>query len=167
MTDETNKPEWKLSRPESPTPGEGVGASEQKEQEPSKENTTESADLKTKEIAPGIKPSPRRPTRTTTPIPQVRDEIAVRIEKILEDGVGDAFSRLSPVAKQEFKLKGEQTAIAIRDLLKASHIQIKKIFRLIFEWLKVLPGINHFFLEQEAKIKADRIIAIHDQLKKQ
>lgn len=94
-------------------------------------------------------------------IPQLRDEVTVRIEKILEDGVGDAYSRLSPVAKQEFKLKGEQTSRKIRDLLKSSHLHIKKIFRLILEWLKMLPDINRFFLEQEAKIKADRIISLH------
>lgn len=94
-------------------------------------------------------------------IPQVRDEITVRIEKILEDGIGDAYNRLSPVAKQEFKLKGEQTARKIRDLLRSSHVKIKKIFRLILEWLKMLPGINKFFLEQEAKIKTDRIITAH------
>jgi hypothetical protein len=26
------------------------------------------------------------------------------------------------------------------------------------QWLKLLPGVNRFFLEQEAKIKTDRII---------
>ena len=79
----------------------------------------------------------------------------------MEDGIGDAFNRLSPTARQEFKLKGEQTAIKIRTLLKSSHIKVKKIFQLIFEWLKLLPGVNRFFLEQEAKIKTDHIITLH------
>ena len=29
---------------------------------------------------------------------------------------------------------------------------------LIREWLKVIPGINKFFLEQTVKIKTDKII---------
>lgn len=89
-----------------------------------------------------------------------RDEMAVKVERIMEEGLKDSFSRLSPVAQQEFKLKGEQTAVKIRELLKSAHVQAKKIFRLILEWLKMLPGINRFFLEQEAKIKTDRIIAL-------
>ncbi len=100
----------------------------------------------------------RRKPRPT--LPQVRDEVTVKIEKILEEGVGDAYSRLSPVAKQEFKLKGEEVARQIRDLVKGAHVKVKKVFQLILEWLKMLPGINRFFLEQEAKIKTDRILSI-------
>lgn len=97
--------------------------------------------------------------RPTLP-PAAKDEVIVRIEKILEENLNDSYQRLSPVAKQEFKLKGEQTAAQVRDLLRDSHIKVKKILRLIFDWLRMLPGINHFFLEQEAKIKTDRIIAL-------
>jgi len=55
----------------------------------------------------------------------VRDEVSVKIEKILEEGLEDAYQRLSPIAKQEFKLKGEQTALKIRDLLRDTHIKVK------------------------------------------
>ena len=100
----------------------------------------------------------RRPKQMA--IPQMRDEVTLKIEKIMEDGIGDAFGRLSPVAQQEFKLRGEETARTIRELLNSTHVKVKKIFQLILEWLKMLPGINHFFLEQEAKIKTDRILAV-------
>ena len=62
--------------------------------------------------------------------------------------------------REEFKLKGEQAASQIRELLKSAHIKVKKILRLILDWLRMLPGVNHFFLEQEAKIKTDKIIAL-------
>ena len=93
--------------------------------------------------------------------PVIADPLTQKIEKILEENVGDAYSRLSPIAKQEFKLKGEKVADKISILLKSTHIKVKKIFQLILEWLRFLPGVNHFFLEQEAKIKTDRIIALH------
>lgn len=112
-----------------------------------------------------VQPAPRKnslPKRHTGVVP-VRDPVAQKIEKILEDNVGDAYSRLSPIAKQEFKMKGEVTARKIAELLKGTHIQVKKIFHLILEWLKMLPGVNRFFLEQEAKIKTDRIIALHNR----
>jgi len=94
-----------------------------------------------------------------THIPNRQDPQIQQIEKILEQGLGDAYSRLSPIAKQEFKLKGEQTAIKINELLKATHVKVKKILKLIVEWLKLLPGVNRFFLEQEAKIKTDQILS--------
>lgn len=96
-------------------------------------------------------------------IPQAKDEIAVKIEKILEDGLGDAYQRLSPIAKQEFRIKGEKTAVKISELLRSTHVKVKKILRLIIEWLKILPGINRFFLEQEAKIKTDKIIELKNK----
>lgn len=107
-------------------------------------------------------PAPRIivPKKRPAPVLPMRDEMTVKIEKIMEEGLGDAFQNLSPVAKEEFKLKGEKAAGQIRQMLNSAHIKIKKIFRLIYEWLKILPGINRFFLEQEAKIKADKIIAL-------
>lgn len=96
-------------------------------------------------------------------IPQVRDAVTLRVEKIMEEGIADAYARLSPVQQQEFKIKGEETAIKIRDLLRATHVKVKKVFQLILEWLRMLPGINRFFLEQEAKIKTDRITALDKQ----
>lgn len=100
-------------------------------------------------------------TKKQTPrIPNVRDEFTVRVEKIMEEDLTDAFKSLSTIKKQEFKIKGEETAYQIRELLNKTHVKIKKIFKLILEWLLLLPGINRFYLEQEAKIKADKILAL-------
>lgn len=106
------------------------------------------------------KPKKQKPTH----IPQMRDEITVQVEKILEDGLADAYKELTPLQQQELKIQGEKTAIEIRKLLKGTHVKIKKIFLLIVEWLKILPGVNRFFIEQEAKIKADKIVALKDHL---
>lgn len=97
-----------------------------------------------------------------TIIPQVRDDLMIKVETILEEGLKEAFQELTPVQRQEFKIKGEETAFQVRDLLKATHVKVKSIFRLILEWLKMLPGINRFFLEQEAKIKADKILSLKE-----
>ncbi len=93
-------------------------------------------------------------------IPQVKDPVTVQIEQIMEEGLGDAYSELTPVQKQEFKIKGEETAWEIRKILGKTRIKFKEIFKLVIEWLKMLPGVNRFFMEQEAKIKVDRIIAL-------
>ncbi len=102
----------------------------------------------------------RKPKQS--PIPTVRDELTVKIEHVMQAGLEDAFRELSVVKQQEFKVKGEETARAIRQLLRSTHVKIKKIFALLMEWLKLLPGINRYYLEQEAKIKADRIMGLKD-----
>lgn len=105
------------------------------------------------------------PTTPVRPIPQVRDELAVQIEKIMEENLGDVYSALTPVQKQQFKIKGEETANKIKHIIETTTAKLGKIVKLIFEWLKILPGINHFFLEQEAKIKAEKIITLGEQKK--
>ncbi|MCX6781984.1 MAG: hypothetical protein NTW66_02610 [Candidatus Magasanikbacteria bacterium] len=108
----------------------------------------------------GILPKPKQSRRAATMPPMPRDELTKQVEKVLSEGLKDAFEKLPPIAQQEFKLKGEQTAVKIRELLRSAKIKVKKIFRLIIEWLMLLPSINHFFLEQEAKIKTDKIIEL-------
>ncbi|PIT86178.1 MAG: hypothetical protein COU33_04585 [Candidatus Magasanikbacteria bacterium CG10_big_fil_rev_8_21_14_0_10_43_6] len=99
-----------------------------------------------------------------THIPQVRDALTVEVEQLLSEGLDDVYKELTPIQQQEFKIKGEKTALEIRQLLKGTHVRVKKIFFLIVEWLKLLPGLNRFFLEQEAKIKADKIFALKDRI---
>ncbi len=125
-------------------------------------------EIKDRQEKPGTETDQRKlrkmPAKRPSLPPPVKDETVIKIEKILEDGLNDSYQRLSPIAKQEFRIKGEQTAAQIRDLLKGTHVKIKKILRLIFDWLRMLPGINHFFLEQEAKIKTDKIMALKNKL---
>lgn len=104
---------------------------------------------------------PSKIKKVAPAIPQVQDEVSIKIEKILESGLADEYTKLSPIAKQEFKIKGEETTAKIRELLRDTHIKVKNIFYLIVEWLRILPGINKFFLEQEAKIKTDAIIELN------
>jgi len=82
------------------------------------------------------------------------------IEAVLEEGLGDLYFSLSPEKQQVFKAQGEQTAKKIIVLMETAKITFRKVFNLIKKWLKIIPGLNRFFVEQEAKIKADRIIEI-------
>lgn len=83
-----------------------------------------------------------------------------QIEKILEKNLEDVYLNM-PLAKQrEFKIAGEQAARAINTLLNQAKTGLKKIIDLIKKWLLIIPGVNKFFLEQEAKIKTDEIIKL-------
>ena len=80
------------------------------------------------------------------------------IDKILADGLGDIFLKMSPVQQKEFQIKGEETVKKINLLLNEARVSVSKIVELIKKWLKLIPGVNKFFLEQETKLKVDKII---------
>lgn len=155
MTPETIEQNLKLPTPEMPAT---ENMDEQvSEQEMPLESSPEQSPMDERAV-PIRQPAP---FQAVAPTPRQMDELMARVEKILEDDLGEAYNKLSPIAKQEFKVKGEQTATKIRQLMKDSTLKVKKIFKLILDWLKLLPGINRFFLEQEAKIKTDRLIELH------
>lgn len=92
------------------------------------------------------------------PVPvQVKDALAEQIEDVLEEDMTDLFLTMSPADQQKFKEKGEETVSQIREMIAKAHLKTKKVFHLIKSWLKLIPGVNRFFLEQEAKIKTDKI----------
>ena len=162
-----DKPIEQKARPETSSevvaPPEELDLKLEKENEIEELRNKEIEKLKSEKQAGPQKPRPILKPRPAMPIP-VKDAVMVKIEKIMEEGLNDSYQRLSPVAKQEFKLKGEQAASQIRELLKSARVKVKKILRLILDWLRILPGVNHFFLEQEAKIKTDKIIALKNKV---
>ncbi len=86
-----------------------------------------------------------------------------QIESVLETGLAEVYSKMPPEKQKEFRKAGEETATKISQLLGAAKIKTQKIFELIINWLKIIPGVNRFFLEQEAKIKADRILGLKNR----
>jgi len=110
-------------------------------------------------------------TVTVSPLPtqaQVvaleKDQATVEVESILEDGLKDIYGKLPDELKPVFKQKGEETARAISEMVKKASVKIGEIMKLILSWLKIIPGVNRFFLEQEAKIKADRIVLLTKEI---
>ncbi len=89
-----------------------------------------------------------------------RADRARQIDDILAADLGDIFLSLTPDKQQEFKKTGEETVREINNLLDKARVNLGRIITLIRKWLSIIPSINRFFLEQEAKIKADRIIKL-------
>jgi hypothetical protein len=92
-----------------------------------------------------------------------KDPELLAIELILAEGLEHFFISLNRQKQLDFKAAGEATAQKIKQLIHRGRYRIKDIISLIIIWLTTLPGINKFFLEQEAKIKADRIIHYYDK----
>lgn len=94
--------------------------------------------------------------RTAEPV--VKSPAQQEIEAILAEDLDSVYSSLPRPIQEEFKVKGEETANKIVLMLQKTKVKVQVIINLIRQWLKIIPGINRFFLEQEAKIKADKII---------
>lgn len=83
-----------------------------------------------------------------------------QIDKILAEGLNDVFLTMKPEEQEKFKKEGEKTVKKINELLAHAKVKLNKIINLIRRWLKLIPKVNKHFLEQEAKIKADRIMKL-------
>lgn len=80
------------------------------------------------------------------------------IEGILEEDLGFIYEELPPYMQKDFKEKADIAALEIEKLLQKAKVNIRKVVKIIIQWLRIIPGINKFYLEQEAKIKADKIL---------
>lgn len=105
-------------------------------------------------IAPTAAPTP------ATIAPVQKSESLTRIESVLEEDLIDLYAQLPSDKQAEFKRVGEDTARKIDILLAQAKVQVKKILKLITQWLRIIPGVNTYFLEQEAKIKTDKLLAL-------
>jgi hypothetical protein len=85
------------------------------------------------------------------------------IDSILSEGLNEVFLKMSPQEQANFKKVGEETVVKINKLLLETKVKVNKIVALIRKWLKLIPGVNKFFLEQEVKIKADKIMRIKNK----
>lgn len=80
------------------------------------------------------------------------------IEKILEEDLRFLYLELSPERQLIFRQQGELTASRLEYLLSHAKIKIDYFVYLIRRWLALIPRINQYFLEQESKIKAEKVL---------
>jgi len=92
-----------------------------------------------------------------------KDEVTIEVEKILEAGLGDYVPDMPEEARQRFLKKGGEVAAQLSVMVRTLNIHVSLVVKLLKEWLLTIPGVNKYFIEQEAKIKADQIIDLADQ----
>ncbi len=92
--------------------------------------------------------------------PTPKEPMLVKIEGILAEDLADVYENLPDDLKPKFRVKGEETAGKIRIMMQEAKIKARKVLKLIKEWLKMIPGVNKFFLEQEATIKTQKLLGL-------
>jgi len=84
-----------------------------------------------------------------------------KIENVLAEGMDNVYLSLDAGTQRTFKTKGEEVSVKITNLLLQAKIKVKEITKLILEWLRLIPKVNKHYLEQEAKIKTEKILKIN------
>ncbi len=114
-----------------------------------------------------VKPGESAPVQARPAAPAVlsyEQQRAQAIDAVLSDGLSEIYLKMDPKSQQSFRVSGEETVKKINTMLSKTKVQASKIIDLIRAWLKLIPGVNRFFLEQETKIKADKIMRLKDTL---
>jgi len=130
--------------------------------------------LEQAEAEPTPAPTTAVDTQAPRPVAQpkiAKDDVVIHVEKIMEEGLGELYAMLPEDAKPVFRKKGEDVAIEVSTMVRSLKFEVAKVLRLIREWLLTIPKVNRFFLEQEAKIKTDKLVdfvqARREELKNQ
>lgn len=136
---------------------------------PEKKVEIEKPLMREAEKAPPAETEAEKPIVTTVVAPVTarppKSETLVKIEKILEEDLEEFYFSMPPKQQRIFKEKGEETASKIERMVETGRAVGRKILHLIRAWLKLIPGVSRFFLEQEAKIKTDKVISVAEKKK--
>ncbi|MGB0757089.1 MAG: hypothetical protein ACPGO5_01410 [Patescibacteria group bacterium] len=127
------------------------------------------------EQAPAVEAAPKQPAKTPVAKPHIPDDEESKeqltpeqeqemeeIEDILEEDLKDVYAKLDPATQKTFKESGEETTKMVFDLVHQTKIKTRRIVSVIAKWLRIIPGINKYFVEQEAKLKTDKVVEMHE-----
>lgn len=97
-------------------------------------------------------------TAAVQQVPAPKDQMQVDVERILSDRLGEIYNQLPEDKRAEFKAKGEEVSAKIRTMIVTAKVKAHQVLKLIAAWLGIIPHVNVYFLQQEAKIKLDHIL---------
>lgn len=150
------------SKPEIQKPAEQLAGVEVEKRAEHKEQPVEvKIEKRPEEPRTKVKEQPLTPVAPAPAKPMpVKTETFQAIEDIMAEDLIEVYRSMDEPTRRHFKEEGERTASKIEILLQETKLRIKKILDLIKRWLGLIPRVNRHFLEQEAKIKTDRIIVL-------
>ena len=117
----------------------------------------------------GVKVSSNLKQKSKSLKPVTKPVELKEVEGILADNFKEIYTKLSPSIQKEFKDRGEEAAEKIIQAMKSPKFNVSSILDIIKKWLfvvKKLPGINKLFLEQQAKIKTDKVVLMKQDMDK-
>lgn len=99
--------------------------------------------------------------------PDLKDKYRVKVERILEQNLWDMYFALPAGSREKFKAEGENAAAALRAAIETKKVKPRIVLNAVHKWLKTIPKVNPYFLEQEAKIKTDQVMGLVAERRKE
>lgn len=170
-----NKPDSSVSEDFFSTPEKAPGQVEkppklpEKEEKEKEKEKAEKKYFKTKDEDPEKSPYVIKSSRPT-PDPKkgpAKSKTLEAVEEILTDDMDQLYESMDEKKKQEFKAKGEEVASAINEMVTGFKVRARKVVYLVKQWLSIIPRVNKYFLEQEAKIKTQKILSFGRKYKRE
>ena len=140
-----------------PAPEKEKSPEAPKDQESRKETAPKDADVRVS-AAETVPAAPKTAAARQSAASETKDKYRVRVERALEQNLWDLYFALPQGAREKFKAEGETAAMALRDAIEGKRVRPNQVLRPILRWLKTIPKVNPYFLEQEAKIKTDMVM---------
>ena len=109
----------------------------------------------------GDQPSLKGPAPRSQPAAVSKSKQLKEIESVLQEDLETIYFKMDEAHRRMFREEGERVAREIEAIIHTGRAIAVKVLELIKRWLRLIPGVNKFFLEQEAKIKTDKIIKIN------
>lgn len=150
-----------------PAPETGKSPETPKQRENGTEAAPQGADVRVPqaERAPSD-PAPAAARRAEAPA-DAKDKYRVRVERALEQNLWDLYFALPQGAREKFKAEGEAAAAALRAAIERKNVKPNAVLHAVNRWLRTIPKVNPYFLEQEAKIKTDKIMELVKERRKE
>src|SRR5262245_60330295 len=107
--------------------------------------------------AAGVAERPAEPVSVPAPVPvasaqSVQKDMPMRqVEQVLEEGLSDVYHKMNPRLQRKFREQGDRVARTIAAMVRRAKVGAREVLALISKWLRIIPGVNAFFLAQEAK----------------
>jgi hypothetical protein len=145
-----------------PNPREQKEAGPETEQSPQPEQAAEESPTEESAV---VQATPvKLPDQPTV---SAKDAYHQRLERLLEDNLVDLYLQMPKAQRQQFRAEGERVASQLRQMIETAKIKAKQVLEIIRNWLKSIPGVSRYFLEQESKIKTDRVIRLAEERRKE
>lgn len=143
--------------PEQPVAGALERVTQQLESLPETETLAVSQTVAS--LAPTI--AAAAPTPVARPAVVEKSPLRQDIESALADeSLQRIYAGLPPVVQGRFRDDGSTLAAWIETAITTGKLILKELHHHIVAWLRIIPRVNHWYLQQEAKVKTDAILAI-------
>lgn len=91
---------------------------------------------------------------------EMKDQLLVRVESLLSEGLADEYAALSKDQKDAFRKEGETLALWLHGALSSGSVKPHKVLDRLERWLLIIEGKDRHapWLIQEAYIRARRVL---------